>query len=579
MTAPRTPVSDPLFGAAWAAAGLPQPSRTWNLPVINALAAGAVIGGVAYRLWEAHLPAGVLREEAVLIALGVVLTGVAVAVRMSRLATSLAGQLPIMAAAATLAVLVLGVAGKWLGDDLPPLAAVSFAVVLLQFDAGLHSRHFGYVFAIAILAIGLLWAYAVTQLMVSISAVVIWTLLLVGIGLLALLTSRSVQRDVGAQVARQSSLLATLSDLGEGLLITENGRFVAGNDAYVKLTGYSRAELESLPSLIELAPEDERERLAANLARRLSGGEAPPRYRSAMITKSGRRIQVDVAIHRVATRRNQLLTLVSDISERLRAEEAEREMETRFRTLFQQAQAGMAFTTLDGHITTVNPAFCELVGYSESELRTLSLLDITHPDDVGALQEAMHGMLAGEEEGRRIEKRYTRKDGEHVWAGPDDAPRPRYGSEADVFPDSHGRHPRPQARRGPAGREVRRHPGPGHLAWVGKGGPRACSRACAVPSTGSSRSTGRWTPQREAMHFVTSWKRPGRDTTAFEATARERGLPARRGACRAGLGGWRTDRDARPWRRLDRHAPSPPSPSACMESSAFRCAAAGGSWA
>ncbi|TMD73359.1 MAG: PAS domain S-box protein, partial [Chloroflexi bacterium] len=93
----------------------------------------------------------------------------------------------------------------------------------------------------------------------------------------------------------------------------------------------------------------------------------------------------------------------------------ERESETRFRTLFQQAQAGMAFAGLDAHITTVNPAFCELVGYSDMELRTLSLLDITHPDDVAALQDAMHTMLAGEEEGRRIEKRYTRQDGEHVW--------------------------------------------------------------------------------------------------------------------------------------------------------------------
>ena len=78
---------------------------------------------------------------------------------------------------------------------------------------------------------------------------------------------------------------------------------------------------------------------------------------------------------------------------------------------FISPQAGMAFTSLDGHITTVNPAFCELVGYSEAELRTLSLLDITHPDDVAALQEAMHSMLAGQEEGRRIEKRYTRKNG------------------------------------------------------------------------------------------------------------------------------------------------------------------------
>jgi len=518
MTASRPPVADPLFGAAWAAAGLPQPSRRWNLPAINALAAGAVIAGVAYRVWEADLPANVLREEVILIALGVVLAAVAVAVRASRFAPSLAAQLPITAAAATLAILVLGVAGRWLGNDLPPLAAVIFAVVLLQFDAGLHSRHFVYVLGTAVIALGLLWAYAVTQLMVSPSAVAIWTLLLFGIGLLAVLTGRSVQQDIGAQMARQSSLLATLSDLGEGLLITEDGRFVAGNDAYVKLTGYTRAELESMPTLIALAPEEERAELAANLARRLSGGDAPARYTSAVITKSGRRIQVDVAIHRVSTRRNQLLTLVTDISERRRAEEAEREIETRFRTLFHQAQAGMAFTTLDGHITTVNPAFSELVGYSDTELRTLSLLDITHPDDVAALQEAMQGMLTGEEEGRRIEKRYTRKDGEHVWAdltmrlvrGSDQ--RPLYFQTVTVDIRDRKRAEVLQAARFAVTQALVTSPG-----WD-KAAPGVLEGLCRALDWELAEY---WEVDaaREAMHFVTSWKRPGRDTTAFEATA------------------------------------------------------------
>src|SRR5438132_680210 len=408
----ESPAADPLFGAAWAAAGAPLSSRSWNLPLINGLAVGAVIAGVAYRLWQAHLPADVLRQEQILIGVGVVLGGVAVAARVAKLSNRLAVQLPIMGSAAILAVLVLGTAGRWLGDDLPPLAAVSFAAVFLQFDVGLHSRHFGYVFGVAIVGLGLLWAYAVTQLMVSVSAVVIWTLVLMGLGILALLTSRAVARDLGVQVERQSSLLATLSDLGEGLVITESGRFVAGNDAYVNLTGYSRDELAAMPSLVGMAPEEQREQLAANLANRLSGRKVPARYTSALITKSGRRVEVEVAIHRVTTRRDQLLALVSDITERRRAEAGERESETRFRTLFQQAQAGMAFASLDGHIATVNPAFCELVGYSDTQLRTLSLLDITHPDDVATLHEAMRTMLAGEEEGRRIEKRYTRKDGD-----------------------------------------------------------------------------------------------------------------------------------------------------------------------
>src|SRR3989475_12784135 len=97
-----------------------------------------------------------------------------------------------------------------------------------------------------------------------------------------------------------------------------------------------------MPSLIGMAPEEQREQLAANLSQRLAGGDVPARYTSAIITRSGRRVEVEVAIHRVTTRRDQLLTLVSDITERLRAEAGGRASETRVRTPFQHTQAGIA---------------------------------------------------------------------------------------------------------------------------------------------------------------------------------------------------------------------------------------------
>ena len=512
-----TPAADPIFGTAWADISAPRRLGSGRLPLINGLAAAAIVTAVVVRIWQAHLPPDALNEELLLIAAGVVFAVIAVAIRASRYAASVPVQLALMVLSAILIVLVLGVAGRWLGNDLPPLAAATFAMILLHFDLGLRSRHFGYVFVVAIAGLSTLWIYAVLALMVSLQAVVIWTLVLLGLGLLAFLTSRAVERDMSVHVDRQASLLAALSELGEGLLITEDGRFVAGNNAYVQLTGYSREELAALPSLVQLAEPEAQAELAANLALRLSGGDAPARYNSTMISKDGRRVQVEVAIHRLKGGRR-LLTLVSDVSERLRAEQSERQSETRFRTLFEQAQAGMAFAGLDGQITTVNEAFCQLVGYSAEELRHLSLIDITYADDVAPLQEAMRRMLGGDEEGVRMEKRYTRKDGEPVWVdltarllrGPDN--RPQYFQTVAVTIRDRKRSEVLQSARFAITQALLTSPG-----WD-KAAPGVLEGLCRTLDW----ELGEYwevDAEREEMHFITAWKRPGRDTSLFEATA------------------------------------------------------------
>jgi two-component system, cell cycle sensor histidine kinase and response regulator CckA len=83
--------------------------------------------------------------------------------------------------------------------------------------------------------------------------------------------------------------------------------------------------------------------------------------------------------------------------------------------IFSQAAVGIAQIGLDGAWLRINNRYCEMLGYSESELRTKRICDITHPDDLDDVLEARRQLLAGEISSHTMEKRYLRKDGTIFW--------------------------------------------------------------------------------------------------------------------------------------------------------------------
>jgi diguanylate cyclase (GGDEF)-like protein/PAS domain S-box-containing protein len=91
------------------------------------------------------------------------------------------------------------------------------------------------------------------------------------------------------------------------------------------------------------------------------------------------------------------------------------ESEQRFRFAMQYSSVGMALVAPDGRWLGVNPALCEIVGYSETEMLAGDVQSITHPDDLGADSLQLSRMLAREIETYQANKRYVRKDGRVVW--------------------------------------------------------------------------------------------------------------------------------------------------------------------
>ncbi len=137
-------------------------------------------------------------------------------------------------------------------------------------------------------------------------------------------------------------------------------------------------------------------------------------------TKAGERI---VVASRQAPQRGDtgetrgVLEINRDITERRRMEDALREGDRRYRTLFEQPTLGVArVDSYTGRLLEVNPRYCEMLGYSEAELLELDTSAITHPDDLQADRESLARLRAGEVESYTLEKRYIGKDRSIVWA-------------------------------------------------------------------------------------------------------------------------------------------------------------------
>ncbi len=109
------------------------------------------------------------------------------------------------------------------------------------------------------------------------------------------------------------------------------------------------------------------------------------------------------------------IALRAEMEQRREMERIVRESEATFRSAFDYAGIGMSITTLKGQWLRANRVLCDLIGYSEAELREKNYREISHPDDQVADEQLVQELMQGTRRFFQMEKRYFHRRGHLVW--------------------------------------------------------------------------------------------------------------------------------------------------------------------
>ncbi|MGO9117536.1 MAG: PAS domain S-box protein [Desulfomonilaceae bacterium] len=148
-----------------------------------------------------------------------------------------------------------------------------------------------------------------------------------------------------------------------------DGIITSWNKGAANIYGYQETEVVGKP--ISLLVPTEREDEVPQLLEKIASGGDVKRYETVRRKKDGRDIDVSLTISPIRNTDGTIIgasTIARDITELKRAEQALKESEQQYRTLFEDSIDGVYSVLRDGTITDANAAFCELFGYTTEEM-------------------------------------------------------------------------------------------------------------------------------------------------------------------------------------------------------------------
>jgi len=211
--------------------------------------------------------------------------------------------------------------------------------------------------------------------------------------------------------ASEEKYFSYFEKASDTIIVTDHNGFITEvNNSVCKLLGYSRDELIGLnfsklvePSQLATDPVD--------LDFHQQGVELVRERR--LVKKNGGTVEIEISVKKIDGNHN--LAIGRDLTGLREAQKQVAVSESTLRGAFEHSAIGMALVGLDGKWIKVNRALCNMLGYTQHEMRAMSFNDITHPGDKEGGVRFMKAAATAGTDMYRTEKRYISKGGGLIW--------------------------------------------------------------------------------------------------------------------------------------------------------------------
>jgi two-component system sensor histidine kinase/response regulator len=258
-------------------------------------------------------------------------------------------------------------------------------------------------------------------------SLVLGALILLSIYALSIISER--KKAEGALRESEKKHRTLVEQSLQGLAIIQDYHVLFANSAAAEITGFTVDELLSLdPQQVqEIIHSDDRTVAWGRFRDRMAGKAVDSRHEYRLVRKDGSVHWIEMFSASIEYwGKPALQAAFIDITERKLAEERLRESEERYRDLFDNASDLIQSVDENGRFVYVNKKWKEVLGYSDEEIKKLSLADILREDQIGHCMGLFKRVVGGETLDN-VEVVFVTKGGREIFASGSVNPRMKHG--------------------------------------------------------------------------------------------------------------------------------------------------------